>query len=377
MVKSILLSIVALILGIVLGYFTFFRTPVRSFLQIPSPDSIGFLPYWQLGKAGSDYSNVLSSISYFGLTVGDDGSIVKLANPQEEEPGWHDLNSGIATPLFKTAKRNNQSLSLVVFSGNNDSIGVLISDPTVHADNLMRDTAPLMKQYGFSNLNLDIEYSDTATSSARQNFTAFVKEVKKIMDQKSLGTLSIDVSPSAFIKDYLVDTNAISKIVDFMIIMGYDYHFQGSFVTGPVAPLFGAGVESEFDIQTAVQKALTMMPAWKIVLGVPLYGYEWETLDSSPRSPVIPGTGLTASSQRVEQLLSTCATCSAQFDTTAQEKYVIYKDTGTNSFHQIFYPDSTTMQSKIKLAQKYQLRGVALWALGYEDKTILDPLRMY
>jgi spore germination protein YaaH len=162
-----------------------------------------------------------------------------------------------------------------------------------------------------------------------------------------------------------------------MVIMGYDYHFEGSYVTGPVAPLFGAGVISEYDIQTAVEKALTIMPASKIILGIPLYGYEWETIGTDPRSPVIPGTGLIASSQRVSQLLESCSTCSAKLDPIAEEKYLIYKDTGTDSYHQIFYPDQEIMKSKIEFAQKYSLAGVALWALGYEDPTILNPLKDY
>ena len=35
------------------------------------------------------------------------------------------------------------------------------------------------------------------------------------------------------------------------------------------------------------------------------------------------------------------------------------------------------MKEKIALAQKYRLGGVALWALGYEDGTILNPLSSY
>jgi spore germination protein YaaH len=162
-----------------------------------------------------------------------------------------------------------------------------------------------------------------------------------------------------------------------MIIMGYDYHFQGSYVTGPVAPLFGAGTVSEYDIQTAVEKALTMMPAEKIILGVPLYGYEWETIGNDPRSPVIPGTGLIASSLRVSQLVASCSTCSVKLDPVAEEKYLIYKDTDTGSYHQIFYPDQEVMKDKIEFVQKYNLGGIALWALGYEDSTILDPLKNY
>lgn len=377
MIRNILIAVLGILFGILVGYLFVFRTPVRSILKIPGNQSMGFLPYWLLDKAKNDYSEYLTGVYYFGLIVGDDGRIVKLTNPGESEPGWHALYSGKVDSHLQKAKDNHQVLSLVVFSGGNESIGLLVSDPVRHASNLVVDISPIMRKYGFSDLNLDIEYLDVASKEARMNFTKFVKEVKRGLDKQKLGTLSIDVSPTAFIKDYLVDPIGISKYVDSVIIMGYDYHYQGSSVTGPVAPLFGADTISEFDIQIAIQKALLIYPSQKIILGAPLYGYEWETIEENPRSPIIPGTGLTASSFRMQKFLSKCATCSAQFDSIAQEKYIVYKATDTNSYHQIFYPDQETMSSKIKFAQKYNLGGIALWALGYEDSTILNPLKDY
>jgi spore germination protein len=376
-IRNIVLSAVGILVGVIIGYFLIFRTPVRTILKIPVNQSMGFLPYWLLDKAKVNYFQYLNGIYYFGLTIGDNGKLVEFANPQEKEPGWYALESGKVDPFLKIAKENHQTLSLVVFSGDNNSIGILVSDPVKHADNLVSEARTIMRQYGFSDLNLDVEYLDVASIEARQNFTKFVKEVKVKMKNSDLGTLSIDVSPTAFIKDYLVDPVEVSKYVDSMIIMGYDYHFQGSYVAGPVAPLFGAGSISEFDIKTAIEKALTKLSKQKIILGAPLYGYEWETIGDSLRSPVIPGTGLTASSLRVQQLLNSCSTCSAQFDSVALEKYVVYKDVETNSYHHIFYPDSETMSAKIKFAEKYNLGGIALWALGYEDPTILNPLKNY
>lgn len=378
MIRNIIFAILGILTGILAGYFLLFRTPVHSILKISGgSQSSGFLPYWLLDKARKDYSEYLDKIYYFGLTVGDDGRIVEFANPQEKEPDWYALESGKVDPFLQKAKDNKQILSLVVFSGVNDSIQKLISDPVKHADDLITDVMPIMKKYGFSDLNLDIEYTDTASKEAQMNFTQFVKEVRKRLQNENLGTLSIDVSPAIFIKNYLVDPAAISEYVDQIIIMGYDYHFTGSYVTGPVAPLFGASTISEYDIQTAVEKALVIFPAQKIILGVPLYGYEWETIGNDPRSAVIPGTGLTASSLRVQELLEKCATCSVKYDLDALEKYVVYKDEERGSYHQIFYPDEEVMSEKIKFAQKYNLGGIALWALGYEDPNILNPLKNY
>jgi len=159
--------------------------------------------------------------------------------------------------------------------------------------------------------------------------------------------------------------------------MTYDYHFSGSLVTGPVAPNSGAGVESEFDTETGIQKALEVLPADKIILGVPLYGYEWETLEPGRRSAVLPGSGIVASNRRAEEFLASCASCSAQRETAAQESYIVYLDQESTTYHQIFYPDEKFMKTKINLANKYNLGGLAFWALGYEGKTLLNPVVDY
>lgn len=386
--KKISVAAVAFILGIGTGYFLFTRllpATLRNapgITQIINPISqsrqvIGFLPYWLTDKADKNYTRYITDLTYFGLTIDADGSIKKFTNPGESEPGWYALKSGKIASFLSAAKKDGKRLSLAAFSGDEETIYGLIEHPVQSARTLVDQFEPVMKQHGFTSLNLDIESVSIASDEARGNFTAFVKEVKSRMDTKHLGTLSIDVSPTALFKKYLVDVKEISPYVDAVIFMTYDYHYPGSSVTGPVAPLSGAGLESEFDTEAAIRYALTILPPHKIIAGVPLYGYEWETLGDTPRSAVIPGTGLAASNRRVESLLSACSSCSARIDDVAEESYVIYHDEATNTYHQFFYPDQNATKKKVQFAEKYKLNGLALWALGYDGGTILLPLETY
>ena len=361
-------------------FFTVKKAPNLSIypsLGITGHEVIGFLPYWLLDKADKNYNQYLTNLTYFGLTVGADGHIVKLTNPAEEDPGWYTLRTSKADRFLNDAKNNGLQLSLLVFSSNEDDIGQLIADPVSHADNLINDINPLMKQYGFADLNLDIESTRQASAEARMNFTAFAKEIKKNLETRGLGTLTVDASPIVLIKPYLINLSDIGKIADRIVLMTYDYHYPGSYVTGPVAPVGGAGIDAESDSRTAVAEALKIMPPDKIILGVPLYGYEWETIGDTGRSAIIPGTGLTASSRRVSDFIDKCATCSIQLDSYAQEHYLIYKDENTGTYHQIFYPDAMATAEKVKLVNDSRIEGMALWALGYEDDKILEPLKNY
>lgn len=346
-------------------------------LIIPQNEVIGFLPYWLTPKASTDYSNYITTLTYFALTVSKDGTIQKFTKPGESEPGYLSLKNGKMDPFLNSARQKGEDLSLAVFNGNDSDIAQILNDPATSANNLTGDVIPVMQQYGFTDLNLDVEQTADASPAARMKFTEFVKDVKENLDTSKVGTLSIDVSAISFVKDTnLSDPAALAPVVDKIILMAYDYHSTVSFVTGPVAPGLGAGTVSEFDTDTAVAAALKIMPSRKIILGIPLYGYEWETIGSVPRSAVVPGTSLIISNFRAEDFLSQCATCSAEFDKTDQESHIIY-ETDSGTYQQIFYPTKDSTQFKVDLAGKYSLGGIAVWALGYEGKTILQPLSAY
>lgn len=386
MIMKFFIIVVGFFIGVVAGYLFIFYTsfslknenPV-SYLenQFSEKQVIGFLPYWLLSKAKADYSDYINTLTYFGLIIDTDGTILKMQNPQENEPGWYALESGKVDPFINNAIKKEQKLSLLLFNADEASISSLMEDPVVHARNLIKDIKPIMQKYKFTDLNIDIESVKNASDEERYSFAQFIEELKKGIDENELGTLSIDISGDSLVKKRLINLPVVAPNVDYIIIMAYDYHYTGSWIAGPVAPLFGAGINSEYDTQAAVEKALEIVPSEKLILGIPLYGYEWETLSDSIRSATLPSSGLTASTQRVSQLLADCATCSAQTDDEAKESYLIYKDTATNTYHQIFYPDEKSTLAKIEFAKKARLGGVAFWALGYEDDMILNPLKSY
>jgi spore germination protein YaaH len=385
-IKKLYITFFGLIIGVILGVYLLFYTSLFSFgakdskaILInplsPTKTVIGFLPYWLLDKASTSYSKQITTLAYFGLRVDGNGNIQKLLNAQQEEPGWHALDSGKLDQFFSNALKNKQTLSLTVVSGEINAINDLVSDPIVHAKNLVSDLKPIMDKYKFTDLNLDIESTESATPPAREHFTQFVRQVKK--ELKNNQTLTVEISGQDVIKHNLIDPLAMSKIADNIVLMAYDYHSTSSFVTGPVAPLSGAGVTSEYDVISAIEKALDEVPAIKLILGIPLYGYGWESLSQAPRSAIIPNTGMAVSNRTAEELLSSCTNCTVQSDSEASEKYISSFESDTDDYKTIFYPDKDSTQAKINLASKLELNGLALWALGYEGSSILNPLQKY
>lgn len=106
MKKNLFLILLGLFLGIFFGVLVVFQylTPKDNSSIVnplaPKKVVIGFLPYWLLNNANSDYSKYITTLAFFGVRVDQNGNIQKLLNPTQEEPGWNALRSGKLDSFF-------------------------------------------------------------------------------------------------------------------------------------------------------------------------------------------------------------------------------------------------------------------------------------
>ena len=385
-VFAVFVAATTFVFGLAAGYFFVVRLlPDTSFMPdhplyrtfgVVKPKVVGFLPYFLMSKATHDYHPYLTDLTYFGLALQPDGSVQKLVNPHEQEPGYTALTGGKWTTFAAPYADAGVGTSLLVHTGDEDTIATLVANPASSAATLVSSVLPAMKTYNFRDLNLDIESFRTASDSARANFTTFLATVTSAMHTAGY-TVTVELSPSAFTKSYLTDPVAVGRYADYALVMGYDYHYTGSYVTGPIAPVHGVPSVRENDVATTIAAATAAIPPEKIILGIPLYGYQWEALTATPAAGVIPGSGVAASAARVASLSATCTTCTVTRDPIADERIIIKPDPTTGSIYQFFVPDQAALTSKLSLATEYHLAGIALWALGYEDESLLSPLSAY
>lgn len=144
------------------------------------------------------------------------------------------------------------------------------------------------------------------------------------------------------------DYRAIGEIVDFVMLMTYEWGYSG----GPpmaVSPLP--------QVERVVQYALTEIPANKILLGQNLYGYDW-TL------PFVQGGeyAKALSPQRAIEVAGRYNTV-IQYDYTAQAPFFHYVDEQGRS-HVVWFEDARSIQAKFNLVKRLNLRGVGYWKLG-------------
>lgn len=323
----------------------------------------GFVPYWNLNK--TKLRAELTHLSYFSLTIGPDGRLDGDSSP-DSEVGFQRLQSESFFDLANTMTLSKRQVELVVSQFGNQDIEAFLGSPAAQ-DTFLSSLDAVLLAYPFSGVNLDIEYSGNVTPQLRQQLVAFVKKTNQHIDSRyDHIQLSIDMYASAPTKMQIWDVAAIGQEVDYIVIMAYDFHRRSSPQAGPVAPLFGGQDLWDSDISQQLQAYLKLVPSQKLLLGVPFYGYQWQTDSSDPQANTYPETGSTASFSRVQELLTQKNELQVEekWNEAALSPYLIYKE--GKATYLVYYENSRSLSYKLDFVNQLDMGGIAIWALGYE-----------
>lgn len=200
---------------------------------------------------------------------------------------------------------------------------------------------------GFSGVDVDFEY---ILAEDRDLFTAFVAELRQRMNGEGY-RVSVALAPKTSAdqpgllyegKDY----RGLGEAADEVLLMTYEW----GYTYGPpmaVAPLN--------KVRQVVEYALTEIPAEKILLGVPNYGYNWIL-------PYVRGESQAVTIGHVEAVqIAIANSVPIQFDETAQSPYFRYESEGI--LHEVWFEDIRSLQSKYNLISEYGLRGMGVWQI--------------
>ena len=143
------------------------------------------------------------------------------------------------------------------------------------------------------------------------------------------------------------DYAAVSAAVDGVLLMTYEW----GYTYGPpmaVAPLP--------NVRAVLDYAITEIPAEKIFLGVPNYGYDWPL-------PFVQGTtkAQSISNQRAIELAVQYGVA-IEYDETAQSPFFHYTD-AAGAVHEVWFEDARSMDAKLRLVAEYGFRGAGFWNL--------------
>ncbi len=335
----------------------------------------GFLPYWNLKKV--TLQPELTHVGYFGLGILPDGN-VQIRDGGAETPGYTGLKSDELLEIGQELAANNGRLELVFTQFYGNDITAFLNSPKAQ-DQFLSVLDTIILAYPISGVNIDIEPSGIEiTEELRANYVTFITKVRQHLNARyDEVPLTIDVYASASSNTQIWDIPRLAPVVDYVIVMAYDYHRRSSVQAGPVAPIFGGETMWDSDISQHLREFVRLMPAEKILLGMPFYGYEWQTTDQSAQSPTYPDTGATATLARVNQIMQDKEKLRVReyWNEQALSPYLSYVEEGKTYI--IYYENPRSISYKLDLVNQLDLGGIAIWALGYEgeDRVLWDVIQ--
>ena len=141
----------------------------------------------------------------------------------------------------------------------------------------------------FDGIDVDWEYPGQENAA---NFVALLREFRRQMDAMHPGLrLTIAVGPSPRMYPGL-DLNEVSRLVDQVGIMNYDYMGPWSHTTGFLAPLYSEGTHGGSVERSILDFKGAGVPARKLLMGLPFYGYGWSSVAAAENGLYQPGQGI-------------------------------------------------------------------------------------
>ena len=334
-------------------------------------EAIGFLPSWSVANKSKVYPEKLSQIIYFGLSINSDGSIIRYNEDKLPVLEWTYFNSDYFKEIRNDASRSGTKILLSIKSFDNETIDNVISNKSA-TNRLADELGVLITQYDLDGINIDFEYFTDTDFPTSKYLSKFLETLSsKLREETPELIISIDVNSTVVIKDKAYNMTEISKSVDQVILMAYDYRQQGSAKAGPTAPI--NSLSNEHSISESVESLSGRVPIKKLILAIPFYGYEWQTITTNQKSPTVEGSGALATYRRVRELLSKRSDAVKSWDDISKSPWLTYREYG--AIKQVYYEDDRSIAEKIRFANENKMGGIAIWALGYEG-SYLEPWKV-
>lgn len=243
---------------------------------------------------------------------------------------------------------------------------------TSSRENLTNQLVSEALQVGLDGINVDFE---TVAEKTGEHYIQFIRELS-VKCRKNGIVLSVDnYVPKGYNAHYHRKEQGI--VADYVIIMGYDEHFAGSYESGSVATI---GYVKE-----GIQETLKDVPASKVINAMPLYTRLWKEVpkteaELSEQAGTEAGkystkvTSETVSMKRTDKVLEQFG-AEAKWDSKTGQNYAQWEKDGAT--YKIWLEDEKSIEEKLKVMKANKLAGTAVWKLGFESQGLWELILKY
>ena len=228
-----------------------------------------------------------------------------------------------------------------------------VMNETSKRTRLVRGLVDAVSAIGADGLNVDIE---NLPSDAGRGFVQFIRELSLACHAKGI-ILSVDnYVPTAWTAHY--DRREQGIFADYLIIMGYDEHYQGS----------EAGSSASLDFVTSgLEKTLAQVPAQKVILGVPFFTRVWKGTGAKPESSLL---NMNATAELLAQYGAQPA-----WDAATGQNYAEFGMGNVRA--RVWIEDAESMSARLAAVRPSKPAGLAAWRLGMESPDIWRVFERY
>ncbi len=310
----------------------------------------GWHPYY-MGNAYESYNfSLLSTIAYFSYDVDPE-----TGGYRSEEP----INGWKTTALIDSAHAKGCKVVLSVTNHGKQNNEDFLYNLNAQ-QNLIDSLIYLLDYRKADGINIDFE---NLPAGSRESLTRFIQTLSAVLKQLN-PKYQISIALPAVDHTQAFDIEALISDVDRFIIMGYDYHSGASSKPGPVAPLPPKGKKiSGYNLQNTVDDYLKAgLPQSKMIMAFPYYGRVWQS------SNLNFSDGIFKESLTYRAIKSSYEPFyTMNYDSNSTSYNFQYIDTTTNQYVECWFDNEVTLSKKYDWVIDQKLRGIGIWALGYDN----------
>ena len=351
----------------------------------PSPEVLCYITNWAFyrkadGQFVPEYlknKRLCTKLIYSFASLDPDHLNIKEFDP------WVDIDNQFYSRTIETGIP-----VLIAMGGWTDSYGDkysrLASDDIrrrVFASNLVG----FLQRHGFSGLHLDWNYpkcwqSDCSKGPAsdKPNLTKLLREIRSEFDRVDKKfKLGVAISGYKEIISEAYDFPELSKVVDYLTVMTYDYHGAWERQTGHVSPLYGRKGDKypQYNTDYTMQLLLKLgAKKERLIMGIPFYGQTF-TLERDSSQLIGEGTAAIGPGDAGEftkqpGMLAYYEVCQR----IRKQKWLTGRDperkSGPYAMYRnqwVGYEDPASVEAKARYAVNAGFGGVSAWTVDLDD----------
>jgi spore germination protein YaaH len=305
----------------------------------------GYHPYW-IGSAWQNYQwDLLSDLCYFSYEVNPaNGDAVTI----------HDWNTAavIDTAISRGVKVH---LCVTLFSGHASFFG----NPQAQ-QKLTNNLISLVASRGAHGINLDFE---AVPSSQQAGLTNYIIQLSNALEN-ALPEAELSIAAPAVNWSNTFDLPAITPWLDLIMVMAYDYYWNGSTLAGPVSGFWPLTSSFNYGVNRSLSYYQSQgVPESKLLLGLPYYGREWP-VSSNTLPASTTGNGVAVTYRNIRANTTHYNPANYYWDYRSYNPYYSYF---TSQWWQCFFDDQRSLGAKYDLVNRRGIAGIGIWALGYDN----------